>query len=97
MTATRSAVGLPQTATVLPRMTGRQDADCQTATTYIGGSGSGSRPERLAFRFGRRQIGAIADGWGTHTLAALRVRPGVSLFGDADEFRRFSPHPPEAM
>ena len=46
MTASRSLVRLPSTATLLPEEAGRWDADCQTATTYIGGSGSGSRPGR---------------------------------------------------
>ena len=44
MTASRSLVRLPSTATLLPEEAGRWDADCQTATTYIGGSGSGSHP-----------------------------------------------------
>jgi len=43
MTASRSLVGLPPTATLLPETAGRRYADCQTATTYIGGSGSGSQ------------------------------------------------------
>jgi hypothetical protein len=49
MTASRSLVRLPSTATLLPEEAGRWDADCQTATTYIGGSGSGSHPGRLPF------------------------------------------------
>jgi hypothetical protein len=49
MSASRSLVRVPPSARVVPEGAGRGGAECQSATTYIGGTGTGTRPGGLPF------------------------------------------------
>jgi hypothetical protein len=65
MTAIRSCVRVPPSASLVPERAGRGTAECQSATTYIGGTGTGTRPGWLPFDPERIDIQPACTDYGT--------------------------------
>ncbi len=79
MTAARSLVLVPPSASVVPESAGRGRAECQSATTYIGGTGTGTRPGRGAIDHARPAHGSdtrLAECTPIAELKLANKRPG---------------------